>query len=64
MLFVVFGCVHALQSNTKQHKIEDEVQLDLYVKNVKRLMVKVFEINTHGYYRTHLSEIPADINLV
>ena len=37
--------------------------LDLYVKNVDTLIVKVFEINTQNFYREHLAEIGSDINL-
>ncbi len=42
---------------------EDPVALDLYVKNVDALIVKVFEINTQNYYREHLGPIGPDINL-
>ena len=41
----------------------DPVGLDLYVKNVDTLIVKVFEINTQNFYREHLAEIGTDINL-
>ena len=41
----------------------DPVALDLYVKNVDTLIVKVFEINTQNFYRQHLKEIGTDINL-
>jgi len=39
------------------------VSLDLYVKNVGTLIVKVFEINTRNYYRENLREVNTDINL-
>ncbi|MHC5054430.1 MAG: hypothetical protein ACYTKD_06910 [Planctomycetota bacterium] len=42
---------------------DDEVVLDLYVKNVKQLMVKVFEINTTNYYREKRSAIDAQVDL-
>ena len=41
----------------------DGVSLDLFVKNVKSLIVKVYQINTENYYRDYLSEIDTDINL-
>ena len=41
----------------------DAVSVDLAVKNVKTLIVKVFEINARNYYRDHLRAIDTDINL-
>lgn len=41
----------------------DPVALDLDVKNVRSLIVKVFEINTTNYYRKSLREITTDIGL-
>ncbi len=41
----------------------EPVQLELSVKNVQTLIVKVFEINTQNYYRTQGREIDTDINL-
>jgi hypothetical protein len=42
---------------------EDPVGLDVYVKNVSTLIVKVFEINTANFYRENLREVNTDINL-
>ena len=41
----------------------EPVNLDLFVKNVPNLLVKVFEVNTFNYYRTHQQEVNSDINL-
>jgi len=41
----------------------EPVSLDLFVKNVPNLLVKVFEVNTFNYYRTHQQEVNSDINL-
>lgn len=41
----------------------DSVELDLLVKNVDKLIVKVFEINTRNYYQDQLDEINTNINL-
>jgi len=41
----------------------EPVTLDLFVKNVPNLLVKVFEVNTFNYYRTHQQEVNSDINL-
>jgi transcription termination factor NusB len=42
---------------------EEPVKLDLFVKNVPTLLVKVYEINTQNFYRTHRREVDTDINL-
>jgi hypothetical protein len=41
----------------------DAVNLDVFVKNVPKLVVNVFEINTENYYRTHNAQIGTDLNL-
>jgi hypothetical protein len=50
-------------SNKSQYAPDDKVSLDLFVKNVKTLIVKTYEINTPNYYRNNLREIDTDINL-
>lgn len=48
----------------KTHFAADEgIALDLDVKNVRTLIVKVFEINARNYYRQFLREVNTDINL-
>jgi len=42
---------------------DDAVSLDLLVKNVKTLIVKVYEINTRNFTRERLAEVNTDINL-
>ncbi len=42
---------------------DDPVSLTLHVKNVKTLLVKVFEINAFNYYRANGREIDTGINL-
>ncbi|KKM90713.1 hypothetical protein LCGC14_1235890, partial [marine sediment metagenome] len=42
---------------------DDKVALDLHVKNVKKLLVRVFRINTLNYYRDKGRELGSDINL-
>lgn len=42
---------------------EEAVSLDLLVKNVPTLIVKVFEINTKNYYRENKREVDTDISL-
>lgn len=50
-------------TNAKHFAADDPVALDLQLKNVRTLLVKVFEINTQTYYRTTLKEVDTDINL-
>lgn len=50
-------------TNKSEYAIDDPVKLELFVKNVPTLLVKVFEINTSNVYRTTLREIDTDINL-
>lgn len=41
----------------------EEVSLELWIKNVDRLLVKVFEIDAENYYRQFNREINTDIDL-
>ncbi len=50
-------------TNREFYGIEDEVSLKLDIKNVPKLMVKVFEVNTLNYYRTVGNEVSTDIDL-
>ena len=50
-------------TNPRYLKADDAVELDLFIKNIDTLIVKIFEINTENYYRKHRREIDTDINL-
>jgi len=50
-------------TNPKFFAADDPVSLDLHIKNVGTLIVRVFEINTKNYYREYNREVNADINL-
>src|SRR5262245_4656022 len=50
-------------TNKTQFLSDAPVSLDVHVKNVSTLIVKVFEINTQNYYRQHQREVDTDINL-
>ena len=50
-------------TNQKYFAVDEPVSLDLFVKNIDSLIVRVFEINTHNYYREHQREVNTDINL-
>ena len=42
---------------------DQPVGLDVYVKNVESLIIKVFEINTRSYYRQYGREVNTDVDL-
>ncbi|MFC1806097.1 hypothetical protein ACFL09_03865 [Planctomycetota bacterium] len=50
-------------TNKMTFDVDDPVVLDLSVKNVKQLIVKVFEINSLNFYRTAGRELHTGINL-
>jgi hypothetical protein len=50
-------------TNKVDFTTEEAVRLDLFVKNVPSMLVKVYEINTTNYYRTQQQEVGTDINL-
>jgi hypothetical protein len=50
-------------ANALQLGVEDPVHLRLHVKNVDKLLVKVFEVNTFNYYREHGREVSTDLLL-
>ncbi|MGI8605317.1 MAG: hypothetical protein ACR2OZ_20275 [Verrucomicrobiales bacterium] len=42
---------------------DDDITLNVWVKNVSRLIVKIFELNTAAYYESHSQPISTDIDL-
>ncbi len=50
-------------TNKTEYGPDEAVGLDLHIKNVDTLIVKVFEINTQNFYRENAREIGTDINL-
>lgn len=50
-------------TNRTTFAADEQVTLDLHVKNVGSLIVKVFEINTKNFYRQQLREVDTDVNL-
>jgi len=55
--------VEFVPTNPEVFGVDDDVSLELYLKNVDNLIVKIFEINTSNYYRKYRKEIDTDINL-
>ena len=51
------------RTNSKHFAVDQPVELELYTKNVKNLIVKVFEINAFNYYRKNSTEIDTNISL-
>jgi len=42
---------------------DDKVTLGMHIKNVKTLIVKVYQVNTDNYYRKYGKQVTTDINL-
>ncbi|OVE76015.1 hypothetical protein BVX97_02590 [bacterium E08(2017)] len=55
--------IELLPTNVEYLEPDQDVALDVAVKNVKDLTVKVYEINTTGYYRQKQSEVTTAIEL-
>ncbi len=50
-------------TNKTTFAADEPVRLDLFVKNVPTLTVKVFEVNAEHFYRSQQREVDTDINL-
>jgi len=50
-------------TNKTDFATDEAVVLNMHIKNVRTLLVKVFEVNTKNVYRTTLREIDTDINI-
>src|SRR5205823_1149235 len=50
-------------ANKTAFAADEPVKLDLFVKNVPTMIVKVFEINTLNFYKTHRREVDTDVSL-
>jgi hypothetical protein len=55
--------IEFVPANKTSYDSDDAVSLDVDVKNVGTLLVKVFEINTRNFYRRKQQEIDTAINL-
>ncbi|MDF1662502.1 MAG: hypothetical protein P1V97_12065 [Planctomycetota bacterium] len=49
--------------NAKVFGSDELVSLELDVKNIAHLVVKIFEINTRNYYETHNAEVQSSLDL-
>ena len=52
-----------VDTNVREFAPADDVSLELDIKNVETLIVKVFELNTLNYYRDQAREVNTDVNL-
>lgn len=52
-----------LHTNPDQLPLGSEVSLDVAVKNIEKLKIMVYEINTTGFYRQNLEQITTAIDL-
>ena len=50
-------------TNKQYFQVNEGVGVDLDVKNIKKLIVKIYEINTLNYFREHGRDVNTDINL-
>ena len=50
-------------ANSESFSPADDVSLNVHVKNVPKLSVSIFEVNTLNYYRTNSAQIATDLNL-
>lgn len=55
--------INILPTSPKFFSENDKVSVDVAIKNVNNLFVRVYEINTQNYYRENLSEITTAIDL-
>ena len=51
------------EHNPKEFKIEDEIKIDLLIKNIKYMNISVYEINTENYYLDKKSSIDSSIDI-
>jgi hypothetical protein len=51
------------ESNKENFAIEEEVKLSVAIKNVKQLVVKIFEFNTETYYMKNKAVFNTGVNL-
>lgn len=52
-----------LPSNKTFFQTDEPVKLEVQVKNVETLIVKIFELNTFNYYRAKMAEIDTAVDL-
>jgi len=49
--------------NRKFYRVDEEVQLDLWLKNISSVVVNVYQVCAEAYYVQKLKDVPSDLNL-
>jgi len=49
--------------NRTFYRVDEEVELDLWLKNIKSIVVNVYLVCSEAYYVQQLKEVPAELNL-
>jgi len=49
--------------NRTFYRVDEEVELDLWLKNINSIVVNVYLVCSEAYYVQQLKEVPADLNL-
>ncbi len=52
-----------LPTNKKLFTVDDEINLSLNIKNIQKLLVKIYQVNLENYYKINKKEPALDINL-
>lgn len=52
-----------LDSNRKEYKVEEQVQLEVELKNIRKIVIKVYEINLRKYYLEGQTSIDDQVDL-
>ncbi|KAL4490234.1 hypothetical protein ABPG72_004273 [Tetrahymena utriculariae] len=56
-------CIKICNYNKQLFRSNEEVSIDVILKNIPQLTVKLFEINTENYYKKNLKELDNNIEL-
>jgi len=51
------------ETNKKMFGVDEEVTLEVNLKNIQQLYVRVFEFNTETYYKKNLQKFDTNVNL-
>jgi hypothetical protein len=55
--------IELLHHNKKTFGVNESIRINVALKNIQKMQVKVFEINTDNYFRKHMSPFTTDISL-
>jgi len=49
--------------NRKFYKVDEDVEIDIWLKNIPSIIVNVYQVCAEAYYVQKLQEVPAELNL-